>query len=330
MTGETGKSNQKVIAISLSVGFVLMLIKFLAFYFTDSKAILTDASESIVNVAAAAFALYSLKVAVRPKDRNHPYGHGKIEFFSSGFEGVLILVTGLVMILPAVESLIEPSEVENLTEGIWLIVITIIINGLLGFFLIRIGKQNDSIALKADGQHLLLDSGNSIILITGLFAVKWTGKGYIDGILALLLAGIIIYNGISLMRKSVSGLMDEMDEATFSKLINILNQTRSNSWIDVHNLRVQKYGADIHIDCHLTLPFYYSLEQAHEQVVKFERAIQSNYPFEVEVFVHSDPCIPQCCHYCLLTNCAVRKEAFVQKKEWTERRILSNTKHFVD
>ena len=132
------------------------------------------------------------------------------------------------------------------------------------------------------------------------------------------------------MRKSVSGLMDEMDEATFSKLINILNQTRSNSWIDVHNLRVQKYGADIHIDCHLTLPFYYSLEQAHEQVVKFERAIQSNYPFEVEVFVHSDPCIPQCCHYCLLTNCTVRKEAFVQKKEWTERRILSNTKHFVD
>lgn len=310
------------------MGLLLMAIKFVAYYLTDSKAILTDALESVVNVAAAAFAFYSIYLASQPKDRNHPYGHGKVEFFSSGLEGTLIILAGLLMIGPAIYSFFVPNEVSRLNEGIWLVATTMVINAAVGLYLINIGKKNDSIALQADGKHLMVDALSTVILITGLFLVKLTQKTYIDGILALILAAIIIYNGYRIVKKSISGLMDELDEKTFVQLLEILNKNREDRWIDVHNLRVQKYGPDIHVDCHLTLPYYLSLEEAHEEVSRFERMVQSNYPFDVEIFIHSDPCIPQCCHYCMIKNCSVRKEQFTGKKIWTEERILSNVKHF--
>ncbi|KPM49396.1 cation diffusion facilitator family transporter [Jiulongibacter sediminis] len=321
-------SNKKAIGVSLIVGLLLMAIKFVAYYLTDSKAILTDALESVVNVAAAAFAFYSIYLASQPKDRNHPYGHGKVEFFSSGLEGTLIILAGLLMIGPTIYSFFVPNEVSHLNEGIWLVAITMVINAGVGLYLINIGKKNDSIALQADGKHLMVDALSTVILIAGLFLVKLTQKTYIDGILALILAVIIIYNGYRIVKKSISGLMDELDEKTFVQLLEILNKNREDRWIDVHNLRVQKYGPDIHVDCHLTLPYYLSLEDAHEEVTRFERMVQSNYPFEVEIFIHSDPCIPQCCHYCMIKNCSVRKEQFTGKKIWTEERILSNVKHF--
>ncbi|WP_341225292.1 cation diffusion facilitator family transporter [uncultured Arcticibacterium sp.] len=322
--------NQKAITLSLAVGVILMLIKFSAYFLTNSTAILTDASESVVNVAAAAFALYSIYISNRPKDRNHPYGHGKIEFFSSGLEGTMIIMAGVLMIIPAVYSFLEKSPVTEINNGIWLVLITMFINGILGYYLINVGNKNDSIALKADGKHLLVDSYSSAALIVGLLLVKWSGKSYIDGVLALVLAAFIIYNGIKILRKSVSGLMDELDEDTLKTLLEILNKNRKESWIDVHNLRIQKYGADIHVDCHLTLPYYLSLEDAHTQVGLFENMVESNYPSEVEVFIHSDPCIPECCHYCQIKNCEVRKEDFTGIKKWTRNRILSNAKHFVE
>jgi cation diffusion facilitator family transporter len=305
-----------------------MFIKFLAYYVTNSKAVLTDAAESIVNVASAAFAMYSIYISNRPKDINHPYGHGKVEFFSSGLEGMMIVLAGFIMIFPAIYSFIEKEPVKSIDIGIWLIGITMLFNGALGYYLIKTGNKNDSIALKADGKHLLLDSLSSFALIVGLFLVKWTGKTYIDGILALTLAAIIIYNGLKITKKSVSGLMDELDETTFNTLLAILNKIRRDRWIDVHNFRVQKYGADIHIDCHLTLPFYLSLEESHDEVSLFEKNIKSNYPYEVEVFIHTDPCIPACCHYCQIQPCEVRKDEFTGLKKWTKSRILSNVKHF--
>ncbi len=191
---------------------------------TNSKAVLTDASESIVNVAAAAFALYSIYFSNRPKDINHPYGHGKVEFFSSGLEGLMIVLAGFLMIFPAVYSLYEKGNITCINKGIWLIGITMLVNGALAYYLIYTGNKNDSIALKADGKHLLLDSLSSFALMIGLFLVKWTGKVYIDGILALILAVIIIYNGLQIIKKSVGGLMDELDEGTFSSILSILNK----------------------------------------------------------------------------------------------------------
>lgn len=321
-------SNKKAIGISLIVGLLLMLIKFAAYYLTGSKAILTDALESVVNVAASAFAFYSIHLSSQPKDRNHPYGYGKVEFFSSGLEGTLILLAGLLMIGPAIYSFFVPVRVNHVIEGIGLVAATMVINASVGLYLINTGKRNDSVALQADGKHLMLDSLSSVILIIGLFWVKWTRVSYIDGILALILATLIIYNGYHLVKKSISGLMDELDEKTFTKLLEILNKNREDTWIDVHNLRIQKYGPDIHVDCHLTLPYYLSLEKAHDEVNRFEKMIQSNYPFEVETFIHTDPCIPQCCHYCQIENCSVRKSPFTGKKVWTKERILLNAKHF--
>ena len=319
---------KNAILISLIVGLLLMIIKFTAYYLTNSKAILTDAAESIVNVVSAAFATYSVYISSRPKDILHPYGYGKVSFFSSGIEGILIVTAGVLMIFPAILSIIDHEEVMAIDNGLYLVALTMLINGGVGYYLLNKGKKTRSIILEADGKHLLTDAISSMALIVGLFIVKFTQSPYVDGILALILAIFIIYSGIKILKKSVDGLMDMLDVETVTHLIEILNKNRRNEWIDVHNFRVQKYGADIHIDCHITLPYYLSLEQAHDQVVLFEDIMHRNYPSEVEVFIHSDPCLPECCHYCQILDCQVRKEPFTGQIEWTSEKLLQNAKHF--
>ncbi len=324
------ENNKKAaIILSLVIGFVIMAVKFTAYYITGSNAILTDASESIVNVVAAAFAFYSLYLAEQPKDENHPYGHGKIEFFSAGIEGALIIIAGVLTFIPAAWNLlIEQKPLENIENGIYLILVTIIINGLLGLYLIRAGKASRSIVLEADGKHLLVDSVSSIILLAGLFLVKFTGISYLDSLIAIFLAFYIIYNGYKILRHSVGGLMDETDFELLDRLIIILRQNRRTKWIDVHNFRVKKYGSDIHIDCHLTLPYYLSLDASHQEVSDFENILRHNLDTELEIFIHSDPCIPECCHYCGITDCPVRSSEFDREVIWNKETLITDQKHF--
>ena len=321
-------SKKRAIFLSLVVGFLIMSIKFLAYYTTGSSAILTDASESIVNVIAAAFAFYSLYLAEQPKDENHPYGHGKIEFFSSGLEGVLIMMAGILTIVPAIWNLlISQKPIENILDGIYLIIVTILVNGLLGLYLIKTGKATSSIVLEADGKHLLVDSVSSFILLAGLFLVKFTGIYYLDSVVAIGLAIFIMVSGYKIARKSIGGLMDETDFDMLDKLIDILKINRKDRWIDIHNFRVKKYGADIHIDCHLTLPYYLNLEESHDEVSALENILKENLDAELEIFIHSDPCIPQCCHYCRISNCAVRKSEFDREVIWNKQTLITDQKH---
>lgn len=320
------KRKQRLILLSFVASIALTGLKFFAYYITDSNAILSDALESIINVIASGFAFYSIYLSAQPKDRNHPYGHGKIEFFSAGFEGALIVIASLFIIIEAVKRIMEPSPIQNLVQGSLFIVVTIIINMLIGYKLIEEGRRSNSLALTADGRHLLSDSISSIVLIVSVGLILLTGQVWIDSVASLFFGLFLAYSGFQLVSKSVAGLMDATDELVLEKVVQSLRGNRKDHWIDVHNLRVQQYGSDLHIDCHLTLPYYWELQKAHEAIHAFENVLKENHTGETEIFVHADPCIPQCCYFCKMAECPVRQHDFVQDIDWQSVNLVKNQK----
>lgn len=314
--------------ISLGLSVVLLVVKFAAYFLTYSTAILTDAVESIVNVIASGFAFYSIYLAGLPRDQNHPYGHGKVEFLSSGFEGAMILSAGLVIVWQSILSFFEPHALANLDWGVLLVGVTAAANAFVGYRLIDIGKRVDSLALMADGRHLLTDVFSSIVVMLAVGLVWATGLTWLDPVLSMVLALVIIYNGFLLARQSVARLMDETDIPTLDRVVTLLNVHKDANWIDVHNLRVQKYGADLHVDCHLTLPYYWDLNRVHDEVHHFEDTLKEGFQAEVEIFVHADPCVKECCSYCRVADCPVRAMAFIRDVDWTADNLPMNQKHF--
>ena len=305
-----------------------MLGKFTAYFITSSNAILTDAAESIVNVLASAFAYYSIYLSAQPKDFNHPYGHGKVEFFSMFVEGILILTAGILIILKSVYNLIYPSEVKELFDGTIIIAITGVINFGLGYYMIQKSKSLKSVTLFADGKHLITDAYSSAGLVVGLILIFLTGNYYLDSILSILMGCYIVFNGYKLVRRSVGALMDESDVEKVKEIVSVLDQNRHNSWIDIHNFRTQSYGHELHIDCHVTLPYYYELNKVHDEISEIDALINKSGFSSTEFFIHTDPCLPQCCHYCRMENCPVRSEVQTKDIVWTVENVTRNQKHY--
>jgi len=305
-----------------------MLAKFMAYFLTNSNAILTDAAESIVNVIASAFAFYSIYLSTLPKDENHPYGHGKVEFFSAFVEGVLIGIAGIIIILKSGYDLVYPKEIKQLFDGAIIIGCTGIINLIVGFYLINIGKKNRSITLEADGKHLLTDSITSGGLVLGIILIQLTQLVWLDSSISIILGCYIVFNGYKLTRKSVGGLMDESNIELVKDIVKILQENREDSWIDIHNLRAQQYGADLHVDCHVTLPYYFDLNTVHQEISNIDKLINVVGSYETELFIHADPCLPACCNYCKMPNCGVRQEEFRAEITWNMENVTKNQKHF--
>lgn len=324
------KRKIRLILLSFVMSILLSGLKFVAYYYTDSNAILSDALESIINVFASGFALYSIRLSALPKDTNHPYGHGKIEFFSAGFEGALIIIASLVIAYGAVLRLLDPTPLANLPLGSGLIFITVLFNAALGYLLVREGNKYNSLALSADGRHLLSDSVSSVLLLISVLLVLWTGLEWIDSVASLVFGVLIAYNGYQLTRKSVAGLMDESDPRLMGKVVDAIGSHKKNYWIDVHNLRVQQYGSDLHIDCHLTLPYFWQLQKSHDAIREFENVLKESHPGETEIFVHSDPCLPECCYFCRLKGCHVRSHAFQHDIDWDVVNLAKNQKLFTE
>ena len=304
-----------------------MLVKFAAYLLTSSNAILTDAMESIVNVVASGFAFYSIHLAARPKDSNHPYGHGKVEFFSVFLEGGLIFIAGLLILGKAIYNLFFPELLGNLLEGIGLIGFTGVVNFVVGTYLVKQSKRLNSLTLYADGRHLQTDAYSTAGLVVGLAVMFLTGWVWIDTVLSLGLGAFILFSGYKLLRKSIGGLMDESDVELVEKVADILQAHRRDDWIDVHNLRVQRYGHELHIDCHVTLPNYYDLNKVHDEVSAFDELINNHLHSNAELFIHADPCIPICCHYCRVADCPIRSEPHQKDIRWHKANISENKKH---
>jgi cation diffusion facilitator family transporter len=318
---------KKIILISLITGIILMLAKFTAYILTNSNFVLTDAAESIVNVIASSFAFFSIYLSSQPRDENHPYGHGKIEHFSVFIEGALIAIAGAGIIIKSTYGIFHSGEIHDLVIGAAIIGVTGAINGALGYYMIAKGKSLPSITIEADGRHLLTDMVTSGGLVVGLLLIHFTGIAILDSILSILVGGYIIFTGYKLVRRSVAGLMDETDVEVVTKVIQLLNDKRREAWIDIHNFRAQKYGNELHIDCHLTLPYYFDLNRVHEEVSLVDKLINNDVT-KTELFIHADPCLYNCCHYCNMPNCPVRAEAKTEDIVWTMDRVIRNKKHF--
>lgn len=318
---------QKGVAI---LSITLLVIKLVAYYLTHSVSVLTDALEGIVNVVAGFFGLYSLNLSAKPRDADHPYGHGKIEFISAAVEGVMIVLAGVLIITESLRNLVDPRPIDQLDIGILLIGITAVANYIVGSVCIRTGKKNKSLALEASGKHLQSDTYTTAGILVGLALIYLTNIQWLDSTVALLFSLFILYTGFKILRSSLAGIMDERDHELLSQLINVADKNRSPNWVDLHNLRIIKYGSVLHIDCHLTVPWYLNVHEAHAEIDKLGKIIRDQFGDSVEFFVHSDGCLPIGCPVCIKQDCHVRQHAFTKRIEWTVQNVESNEKHNIE
>jgi len=310
-----------------AISVVLLVVKFLAYYLTHSVAILTDALESIVNVVAGFIGLYSLYIAAKPRDINHPYGHGKAEFISAAVEGTLILSAGAIIIYKAIQHLIYPVTINSIDTGMFLVGITAIVNLSVGLIGINYGKKNQSLALVASGRHLISDSYSTFGIIAGLLLIMFTKLIWIDSSVAIVFGIIIIYTGYKILRRSIAGIMDEADEELLTEMVTELNANRRENWVDLHNLRVIKYGSILHIDCHVTVPWYLNVHEAHAEIEALASLIRKKFGESLELFVHSDGCLYVQCPICIKSNCTVRHHPLKKRIGWTLETVLKDKKH---
>ncbi len=306
---------------------VLFVTKIVAYYFTNSLAILTDALESIVNVLAGFIGLYSLYVAGKPKDKDHPYGHGKAEYVSAAVEGALIIAAGILIIGQAIQNMIDVKPIDKLDTGLLLIGITAVINFFAGYICLTIGKKNKSLALQSSGKHLQVDTYSTLLIIAGLVIILYTKWFWLDTLIAFIVSGLVFYNGYKIIRASLAGIMDEADAELLKQLVTRLNENRRINWIDMHNLRIIKYGPTLHLDCHLTVPWYLNINEAHLEIDVLSDLIKNEFGDAFEMFVHTDGCLPKSCPICNKQECPVRQHPFTQKIPFTLENIISNKKH---
>jgi cation diffusion facilitator family transporter len=280
---------------AIIIGMAIMAAKFYAWHLTGSSAILSDALESIINVVAGGFALAAIIASARPPDQDHPYGHGKIEFFSAGFEGALITLAAFGIFKVGFEHLLHPQPLPDLGAGLLVLLGTAVVNLLLGIGLLKTGKKTGSLILEADGQHILADVYTSGGVLLGLFLANLTGWFWLDGAIACLVGLNILRTGLKLVRRSFAGLMDAVDPELLQQVVDIINRYRRPGWIDIHKLRVWRSGRLVHIDLHLILLGDLSLDAAHAEARYLENIVIAGFEGNASVLVHMDPCIdPDC------------------------------------
>lgn len=296
--------------LSFGISILLLICKFTAYYITDSMAVLSDAMESIINVATGSFLLYAVSASNQPADECHPYGHGKVESFSAGLEGGLILIAGIVIFIEAVPAFFTAPILKKLDIGIIILLAAGIANLVLGQYLIASGKKAGSDALVANGKHLLTDFYTSGGVFLGLIAVRFTGLQWLDPAIACLVALNILIPGIKLIRKSVKDLMNAADQKVLSRVTSALNSIADKNLLCPHRVRVIRSGQYYHIDLHISLPRFWSLEKAHATEKKVARALLDELGTEGDVMVHLDPCEPTCCACCNHENCPERQDEF--------------------
>lgn len=301
--------------ISLSIGIGMFIFKMGAYLITGSTAIFSDAAESVVHVMATSMALYSIILSSKPADDSHPYGHGNIEYFSAGIEGLLILIAAVFIIYTSIVAIINGPELQQLGIGAIIISIASTVNLLLGNYLIRTGRKTNSLTLVADGKHVLTDSITSFGVIAAVLLVIITKILIFDPIIAIIVALNILFTGWKLIRESIGGLMNEANPVTFKKLADKLIQIKKDYWIDIHELRFWQSGDKVFIDFHLILPYYFNIKQTHEEENLIEAELQKDFS-HADLKIHLDYCVTQLCKFCDYKNCTVRSEPKSELFNW--------------
>lgn len=319
---EIEKSQQNAIRIAFAAGIVILIIKFAAYLITGSTALLSDALESIINVIASAFAMWSIHMAKAPPDSNHPYGHGKIEYFSALFEGVLIIFAAACIIYAALPKVFAPENLSRLDYGLLVSVLASIMNLVLGLFLVRRGKKTKSLTLVADGKHVLTDVYTTAGVLIGLSVVWITNWLWMDGVIACVVALNIIWTGYGLVRQAVKGLMNETDHSLTHDISTLLNDKRQPGWVSVKKLRAWSAGRFIHIDFCLVLPRQISLEKSMSIIHSIEDIFRERFDGVADVIIKTDICSENLCKQCLYTECSMSKAEGVTSL-WDEATLCS-------
>jgi cation diffusion facilitator family transporter len=280
-----------------------------------------------VNVVAGFIGLYAVTLAAKPRDANHPYGHGKAEYISAAVEGALIIIAGLMICYEAVYHFIHPKAIQALDAGMVIIAITSVANYGLGVYAVRVGIAQRSATVEAAGKHLKSDAYTSVAVIAGLLLVRFSGMLWLDAAVAMVFSILIVYTGYKVLRRSLSGIMDEADAALLQRVIDVLNKYRRDDWIDLHNLRVMQYGAVLHIDAHMTLPYYFEVRDADREIHALESLILEQFGGTVELFVHIDGCAFYQCKLCSMPNCPVRQSPLIKRLVWNTENVMLDSKH---
>jgi len=290
------------VATSVIVSVALLVIKFIAYYLTGSAAIFSDALESVVNVLSSMFAAYSLFLAHQPADEEHPYGHGKVEFMSAGFEGGMILLAAFIIIVRAIQAFVQGSRITSLDAGLTLMVVAAVVNGVVGKHLVAAGKRAGSVTLTADGRHLLSDAVTSVGVVAALVAVRVTGWRYFDPIAAVILAIYIGMMALRVLNEAVGGLMDKQDAADERMLRDILDSHVGPSGkqpqiCSYHKLRHRHSGRYHWVDFHIVVPANWNITYGHEVASAIEYEIEQALG-EGNATAHVEPCIDPACAAC--------------------------------
>lgn len=308
---------------SLVIGILLLGIKFYAYHVTGSQSIFSDALESIVNVVAGVITIAVIIIAARPADQDHPYGHGKLESIAATFEGGAITLAGILIIIQSVQIFFHGSELKDLSIGLILTIVAGLINGLLGLMLKTYGNKNHSEAMVSSGAHLIGDALTSIGVIISLVLVQFTGMVWIDPVIAGLFGLLLCYTGGKILWRSGHNLLDGHDHDTLKKLALLFEKNYVSGVIDIHYTRVIRSGAFHHIDCHMVIPEFWTVAEAHDFSEKFEATLVKDYPIKAELHIHLDPCRAVYCENCDLFKCPIRKKEFIKRNPFNDLDLMT-------
>jgi len=304
---------RRAAVLSLAVSICLLGAKFWAYRLTGSQAVFSDAMESIVNVVAGGLALIVLGIAHKPADEDHPYGHGKVEFFSAAFEGGLIAFASIMICVGAVHSLITGVTVNEIGVGLLVTIGAGFINAALGWYLLREGRRQLSETIEASGLHVLSDFWTSLGVAVGLFLVRLTGIEWLDPLVALIVGLYLGWTGAVLVRRSIGGLLDAEDRDILRNLVAVVESTRPAEMIQMHHVRVMRSGRYHHIDAHAVVPEFWDVAEAHAQIQSFESELIRAYRHPGELHLHVDPCRRAYCQVCEVAKCPIRRQPFERR-----------------
>lgn len=306
------RARRRAATTSLVVGFVMLGLKMGAFIATGSSVILSDALESVVHVVATGFMFWCFQLSATPPDDEHPYGHGRAEGLSVGFEGGMVALAGLAIAWEALRGMWRGVQPTDLGLGLWLIASAAAINLALGLYVVRTGRQTGSSLLIADGQHVLADVWTSLGVLAAVATMlvvpdpKW--RSWIDGTVAVVLAGYMVWVAARLIRSAFAALLDAVDPVLVQRILDAIAEIREPEWIDVHALRCRTSGDHVYVDFHLTVPSTWTVEEAHRAIDRLEHHVLQRLGRPGAVLVHLD--YPHSDDKTLLPLTALRSQPF--------------------
>lgn len=291
---------------------------------TGSKALQSDALEGLVNVVASVFALGAVWYAERPADRGHPFGHGKIEYFSAVFEGGLISLASAVILYESVQGWIRGVEIRNLSAGLAINALAGALNGALGWYLRREGRRVGSEAITADGEHLMTDFVTTLALMAGLGLVIATGWSWLDPLLGVGVALYLALTGYRLVGRAAQALLDAEDPETLKRVVAAFNSERTAEIVAIHEVRALRMGRERSVSLHVAVPENYTVRQGHDVVEAWLARVEARLPWRGEIQFHIDPCERRYCAQCAVAECGIRELPLVHIEPFTVASVVEH------